>query len=125
MEIIESQTRADFKTEIKKSKQLRIFVLLCLFNLFPPYPLFDSIRRTLLGFIGFKVSKKARILSPLQISIRTLPENIVMGNVFINSGGRISIAGASKLVIGNEVLIGPQVMIEKCQSWIKVCPRIE
>ena len=91
--------------------QLRLSFWLGLFNLLPPVPMWDGIRRLFLKALGLRVNSKARVRPSLEIIPRTTL-NIEIGSSFISSGARLSVAPPAKLKIGDAVLIGPRVQFE-------------
>lgn len=91
--------------------QMRLSFWLGLFNLLPPVPMWDGIRRLFLKALGLKVSAKARVRPLLEIIPRTTL-NIEIGASFISSGARLSVARPARLKIGDAVLVGPRVQFE-------------
>ncbi|HIC30319.1 MAG TPA: acyltransferase [Flavobacteriaceae bacterium] len=87
--------------------------VILLFNITPNHKFFDSIRRFLLKIIGFNISNNVKVFSPIHISPKTKPSNIVLKeNVFINSNVRFSAPLNSKITIEKNTLIAANVCFE-------------
>jgi len=104
---------------MKLNKEINFFSylytrgLLLLFNITPNHKFFDSIRRFFLKVVGFNISNNVKVFSPIYISPKTKPSNIILKeNVFINSNVRFSVPFNSKVIIEKNTLIAPNVCFE-------------
>lgn len=94
-----------------------------LFNSTPNHDSFDKIRNWILRRIGFKVAKNVKVFKPIRLSPKTLPSNIAIAQgSFINSGARFSAPSAARISIGEECLIGPNVIFETVNHGLNYVP---
>ena len=95
----------------------RLYLLL--FNKTPNHAYFNRWRLYFLKKTGMKLAGKNIIFSPIHISPKTIPENIEIGvNTFINSGCRFSAPKGTKIKIGKNSLIGPNVCFETVNHFL-------
>lgn len=91
---------------------VRELIFLTLANHLPRAKKFDRFRTRLLAWAGMVVAKDCEIWGPLTIRPIGGASNIVIGaRTFLNTETRFGVP-IDKVVIGNDVQIGPRVMFE-------------
>ena len=106
--------------------QLARHLLLILANYLPRYHCVDRVRVLVLRLAGLQIGRGTRIAGPLVLDL-SLRENALQrvkigARVYINFNCRIS-AGKSRVLIGNDCLIGPNVSLETATHKVDVATR--
>lgn len=102
---------ANLGEHLSVQKQIHQMFWWILMRIWPPFPMFDGMRRFALKGFGFHVHPHCRIREKLSLLPRS-SQNITFGNCFINADVRISVPPPACLVIEDGVIIGPRVTIE-------------
>ena len=101
---------------------MRELLFLTVANNLPRLRISDKIRCILLRWAGLKIRGKCTILGPLTIRPIGGAQNIEIGEgVYINTETRFG-APKDKVIIGNNVLIGPRVMFETVNHGLSYIP---
>ena len=103
---------------------MREFIFLTIANHLPRLNIFDRARPTILRFAGIKIGSRSTIFGPLIIRPTGCAKNIEIGSgAFLSTEIRFS-ALKDKVIIGNNVLIGPRVMFETGGHGLRYKPGV-
>lgn len=98
---------------------MREFFFITLANHLPRFRIFDRIRDRILTLAGLKIKGRCMIWGPLTIRPIGRAANIEIGNgSFLNTETRFGLHIA-KVIIGENVLIGPRVSFETVNHGLK------
>ena len=101
---------------------MREFMFLTLANNLPRIRMFDKIRYIFLRWAGLKIHGRCTIWGPLTIRPIGGAKNIEIGKgTFINTEIRFGVPD-DKVLIGNNVQIGPRVMFETVNHGLQYVP---
>ena len=101
---------------------MRELFFLTIANNMPRISSLDNIRHFIYSLAGLKIKGNCKIFGPLIIRPIGGAKNIEIGNnSFLNTEIRFGVP-YDKVVIGNNVLIGPRVMFETMNHGLKFVP---